>query len=40
MELRTITFVVLRYSDEQVLDDGAAVIQEVGTVYAERDAHL
>lgn len=36
-DLRAITFVVVRYSDEQVLYDGAAVIDEVCAIHAERD---
>jgi very-short-patch-repair endonuclease len=38
MDLRGHNFVVLRYSDEQVWDDGAAVMEEVCAIYAERDA--
>ena len=38
MDLRGLTFLVLRYSDEQVLRDASAVMQEVCAVHAERDA--
>jgi hypothetical protein len=37
MALRALKFFVLRYSDEQVLYQGAAVMQEVCMVYEERD---
>jgi very-short-patch-repair endonuclease len=38
MELRGRTVMVLRYSDEQVREQGDTVMQEVRAVYADRDA--
>jgi hypothetical protein len=40
MDLRELRFLVLRYSDDQVMHHGQGVMQEVCTVYAERDAHI
>jgi predicted transcriptional regulator of viral defense system len=37
MALRSLRFLVLRYSDEQVLHHGPAVMQEVCALYQERD---
>jgi hypothetical protein len=36
-DLRALTFLVLRYSDDQVLKEGADVMQEVCALHAERD---